>query len=358
MSIIDKLSLVENTYEDIVQKLNDANIKDNRVIQDLMKKKSEIEDIVEEYRKLKSVLKEIEESNEMINNPETDKDLKEMALAEIEELNQKKEDIINSLRLLLLPKDKNDGKNIIIEIRVGTGGDESALFVGDLFRMYSRFIERANLKMEIIDTSPTELGGYKEVIFSVSGKNAYRALKFESGTHRVQRIPATESGGRIHTSASTVAVMPEAMESDVVIKDEDIRVDIFRSSGPGGQSVNTTDSAVRITHLPTGLVVQCQDEKSQHKNKAKALKVLRARIYEKEEAERKAKEAKERREQIGSGDRSERIRTYNFPQNRVTDHRINLTLYKLDRFMDGEITEITDALFKKEQEDMLASYSD
>lgn len=229
------------------------------------------------------------------------------------------------------------GKNIIIEIRVGTGGDESALFVGDLFRMYSRFIERANLKMEIIDTSPTELGGYKEVIFSVSGKNAYRALKFESGTHRVQRIPATESGGRIHTSASTVAVMPEAMESDVVIKDEDIRVDIFRSSGPGGQSVNTTDSAVRITHLPTGLVVQCQDEKSQHKNKAKALKVLRARIYEKEEAERKAKEAKERREQIGSGDRSERIRTYNFPQNRVTDHRINLTLYKLDRFMDGEI---------------------
>ena len=212
--------------------------------------------------------------------------------------------------------------------------------------------------MEIIDTSPTELGGYKEVIFSVSGKNAYRALKFESGTHRVQRIPATESGGRIHTSASTVAVMPEAMESDVVIKDEDIRVDIFRSSGPGGQSVNTTDSAVRITHLPTGLVVQCQDEKSQHKNKAKALKVLRARIYEKEEAERKAKEAKERREQIGSGDRSERIRTYNFPQNRVTDHRINLTLYKLDRFMDGEITEITDALFKKEQEDMLASYSD
>ncbi|MEI0517148.1 peptide chain release factor 1 [Brachyspira murdochii] len=358
MSIIDKLSLVENTYEDIVQKLNDANIKDNRVIQDLMKKKSEIEDIVEEYRKLKTVLKEIDDSNEMINNPETDKDLKEMALAEIEELNQKKEDIINSLRLLLLPKDKNDGKNIIIEIRVGTGGDESALFVGDLFRMYSRFIERANLKMEIIDTGPTELGGYKEVIFSVSGKNAYRALKFESGTHRVQRIPATESGGRIHTSASTVAVMPEAMESDVVIKDEDIRVDIFRSSGPGGQSVNTTDSAVRITHLPTGLVVQCQDEKSQHKNKAKALKVLRARIYEKEEAERKAKEAKERREQIGSGDRSERIRTYNFPQNRVTDHRINLTLYKLDRFMDGEITEITDALFKKEQEDMLASYSD
>ena len=357
MSIIDKLALVENTYDDIVHKLNDANIKDNRVIQDLMKKKSEIEDIVEEYKKLKDILKQIEESNEMINNAETDKELKEMALLEVEELNLKKEKVINDLRLLL-PKDKNDGKNIIVEIRVGTGGEESALFVGDLFRMYTRFIERSNLKMEIIDTSPTELGGYKEVIFSVSGKDAYRTLKFESGTHRVQRIPATESGGRIHTSASTVAVMPEAMESDVVINDEDIRVDIFRSSGPGGQSVNTTDSAVRITHLPTGLVVQCQDEKSQHKNKAKALKVLRARIYEKEEAERKAKEAKERREQIGSGDRSERIRTYNFPQNRVTDHRINVTLYKLDRFMDGEITEITDALFKQEQEEMLSSYSD
>ena len=354
MSIINKLSLIENTYNDIVQKLNDANIKDNRVIQDLMKRKSEIEDIVGEYQKLKIVLKQIDEDNEIINN--NDIELKDMALLEIEELNQKKEDIINELRLLLLPKDKNDGKNIIIEIRVGTGGDESALFVGDLFRMYTRFIERSNLKMEIIDTSPTELGGYKEVIFSVSGKNAYRTLKFESGTHRVQRIPLTESGGRIHTSASTVAVMPEAMESDVTIKDEDIRIDIFRSSGPGGQSVNTTDSAVRITHLPTGLVVQCQDEKSQHKNKAKALKVLRARIYEKEENERKAKESKERREQIGSGDRSERIRTYNFPQNRVTDHRINLTLYKLDKFMDGDITEITDSLFKKEQEELLASY--
>lgn len=358
MSMIDKLASVENIYDDIVQKLNDANIKDNRVIQELMKKRSEIEDIVFEYRKLKIVLKEIEEADEIIKNEDNEKDLKDMAEAEKKELLEKKNGMIDNLRLLLLPKDKNDGKNIIIEIRVGTGGDESALFVGDLFRMYSRFIERANLKMEIIDLSPTELGGYKEVIFSVIGAYAYKSLKFESGTHRVQRIPATESGGRIHTSASTVAVMPEAMENDVVIKDEDIRVDIFRSSGPGGQSVNTTDSAVRITHIPTGIVVHCQDEKSQHKNKAKALKVLRARIYEKEESERKAKEAKERRDQIGSGDRSERIRTYNFPQNRVTDHRINFTLYKLDRFMDGDITEITDALFKKEQEDMLASYSD
>lgn len=357
MSMIDKLASVENIYEDIVQKLNDANIKDNRVIQELMKKKSEIEDAVFEYRKLKTLLKEIEDTDEIIKT-ETDKDLKEMAEVEKEDLIKKEESLVSSLRLLLLPKDKNDGKNIIMEIRVGTGGEESALFVGDLFRMYSRFIERSNLKMEIIDLSPTELGGYKEVIFSVIGKEAYRTLKFESGTHRVQRIPATESGGRIHTSASTVAVMPEAMESDVVIKEEDIRIDIFRSSGPGGQSVNTTDSAVRITHIPTGLVVQCQDEKSQHKNKAKALKVLRSRIYEKEEAARKAKEAKERKEQIGSGDRSERIRTYNFPQNRVTDHRINITLYKLDRFMDGDITDITDALYKQEQEELISSYSE
>lgn len=356
MSITERLASVEKNYDDIVEKLSDSNLKDNRLIQDYMKKKSEIEDIVFEYRKLKEVIKQTEEADEIIKNA-TDKDLKEMAEAEKEELLKQEEDMMISLRLMLLPKDKNEGKNIIVEIRAGTGGDESALFVGDLFRMYVRYIERANLKLEIIEESPTELGGYKEVIFTVIGKNAYRTLKFESGTHRVQRIPATESGGRIHTSAATVAVMPEAMESDVVIKEEDIRVDIFRSSGPGGQSVNTTDSAVRISHIPTGLVVQCQDEKSQHKNKAKALKVLRARIYEKQEKERKDKEAKERKLQIGSGDRSERIRTYNFPQNRVTDHRVNITLYKLDKFMDGDITDITDALFRQEQEELLISYS-
>lgn len=355
MSIIERLASVERNYNDIVEKLSDLDLKDNRLIQDYMKKKSEIEDIVFEYRKLKKILKQIKDADEIIKN-ELDKDLKEMAEIEKEDLIKKQESMIADLRLMLLPKDKNDGKNIIVEIRAGTGGEESALFVGDLFRMYGRYIERANLRLEIIEESPTELGGYKEVIFMVIGKNAYRTLKFESGTHRVQRIPATESGGRIHTSAATVAVMPEAQESDVIIKEEDIRVDIFRSSGPGGQSVNTTDSAVRITHIPTGLVVQCQDEKSQHKNKAKALKVLRARIYEKQEKERKDKEAKERKQQIGSGDRSERIRTYNFPQNRVTDHRVNVTLYKLDKFMDGDITDITDALFSQEQEELLISY--
>ena len=356
MSMIEKLASVEITYNGIVDKLNDSNTKDNRLIQDYMKKKSEIEDIVFEYQNLKKVLEDITDTNEIIETEE-DKELKEMAQTEKKELEEKEALIIAKLRLMLLPKDKNDGKNIIIEIRAGTGGDESALFVGDLFRMYTRFIERANLKMEIIESNATELGGYKEVIFMVVGKNAYGALRFESGTHRVQRIPTTESGGRIHTSAATVAVMPEAQETDIVLKDEDLRIDVCRAGGPGGQSVNTTDSAVRITHIPSGLVVQCQDEKSQHKNKAKALKVLRARLYEKEEGERKAKESKERKEQIGTGDRSERIRTYNFPQNRVTDHRVNVTLYKLERFMDGEINEITDALFSQEQEALLSRYS-
>ncbi len=357
MSIIDKLIAVETSYDDIVANLSDPDLTDNRKIQELMKKKSEIEDIVEEYKRLKTINKQLEETEELLAI-ETDEEMLEMANADKQSLSQQKEELEAKIQILFLPKDKNEGKNIILEIRAGTGGDESALFVADLYRMYSRFIERQSLRMELMDESPTGLGGYKEVIFTVSGKEAYKFLKFESGTHRVQRIPQTESGGRVHTSAATVAVMPEAQETDVVIKDEDLRIDVCRAGGPGGQCVNTTDSAVRITHIPSGIVVQCQDEKSQLKNKAKAMKVLRARLYEKQEAERKQKESANRKQQIGTGDRSERIRTYNFPQNRVTDHRVNVTLYKLDKFMDGEIFEITDALALQEREDLLAMYGE
>lgn len=355
MQILEKLETVEKNYNEIVSSLSDGSISDNRKIQELMKKKSEMEPIVEGYKNLTRVMKELKDIDEMIEI-ESDKEMKDLALADKEKLVLEQEQIENDIKLMFLPKDKNEGKNIIIEIRAGTGGEESALFVADLYRMYFRFIERNALKMEVLDENPTGLGGYKEVVFSVSGKEAYKLLKFESGTHRVQRIPQTESGGRIHTSASTVAVMPEAEETDVIIKEEDLRIDVCRAGGPGGQCVNTTDSAVRITHMPSGIVVQCQDEKSQHKNKAKALKVLRARLYEKQEAERKAAESENRKKQIGTGDRSERIRTYNFPQNRVTDHRVNVTLYKLDKFMDGDITEITDALTAQEREELLAMY--
>ena len=357
MSIIEKLVDVEANYNDIIEKLSDSNTTDNRKIQEYMKKKSEIEPIVEEYKRLKNIMKELEEIEEIIST-ENDEEMRELASSDKEILLGRKEESESNIQVLFLPKDKNEGKNIIVEIRAGTGGDESALFVADLYRMYCRFIERHSLKMELLDESPTGLGGYKEIIFTVIGKEAYKFLKFESGTHRVQRIPQTESGGRIHTSASTVAVMPEAQETDVVIKDEDLRIDVCRAGGPGGQCVNTTDSAVRITHVPSGLVVQCQDEKSQLKNKAKAMKVLRARLYEKQEGERKAKESAERKQQIGTGDRSERIRTYNFPQNRVTDHRVNITLYKLEKFMDGEILEITDALMLQEREELLSLYGE
>lgn len=286
---------------------------------------------------------ELEDAEEMAN-AESDLEIKAMALEEIDSLETELERIVQKLKVLLVPKDPLDGKDIIVEIRAGTGGDEASLFVADLYRMYARYSENRKWKIEVLDSSETEAGGFKEIIFSVSGRDAYGNLRYESGAHRVQRVPSTESQGRIHTSAVTVAVLPEAEETDITIQDSDIKVDVYRSSGPGGQSVNKTDSAVRLTHLPSGLVVTCQDEKSQIKNKTKAFRVLRSRLYELEESKRKTKRAANRKSQIGSGDRSERIRTYNFPQNRITDHRINLTLYKLEQVMQGDLSEILDGL--------------
>ena len=278
-----------------------------------------------------------------------EKEFEEMIKQELAEAEETIKNVSEELKILLLPKDPNDEKNVIVEIRGGTGGDEAALFAADLMRMYSMYAETKRWKLDVLNSNPTDIGGYKEVCFSIEGQGAYSKLKFESGVHRVQRVPETESGGRIHTSAVTVAVLPEAEEVEVEINQNDLRIDVFRAGGPGGQCVNTTDSAVRITHLPTGIVVSCQDEKSQHKNKDKAMKILRSRIYEAMEAQRHKEIADERKSQVGSGDRSERIRTYNFPQGRVTDHRINLTLYKLEQVLDGAMDEIIDALITADQ---------
>ena len=290
----------------------------------------------------------------MLSAPQ-DKDFEEMIRAEMSEAEETVKTAEEELKLLLLPKDPNDDKNVIMEIRGGTGGDEAALFAADLMRMYSMYAESKNWKIDILSSNPTDIGGYKEVSFSIEGQGAYSRLKFESGVHRVQRVPETESSGRIHTSAVTVAVLPEVEEVEVEINQNDLRIDVFRAGGPGGQCVNTTDSAVRITHIPTGIVVSCQDEKSQHKNKDKAMKILRSRIYEVMEEQRHKEIADERKSQVGSGDRSERIRTYNFPQSRVTDHRINLTLYKLEQVLDGSLDEIVDALVTADQAAKLAN---
>jgi peptide chain release factor 1 len=309
----------------------------------------ELVEVYDEYRKTQDA---IGETRGLVEQ-EKDPDMKAMAREELEGLESREAELENRLKVLLVPKDPLDGKDTIVEIRAGTGGDEASLFAADLYRMYSRYAEKHKWKIEVMDQSPTEVGGFKEVTFSVAGRDVYGTLKYESGVHRVQRVPTTESGGRIHTSAVTVAVLPEAEDTDIQLNNEDLRIDVFRSSGPGGQSVNTTDSAVRVTHIPTGTVVSCQDEKSQHKNKAKALRVLKARLYEAEEQRKRQERASERKSQIGSGDRSERIRTYNFPQNRVTDHRINLTLYKLDQVMQGELDEAIDALKLTDREESL-----
>lgn len=316
---------------------------------------SDLKPLIDRIVKYQNSLQEVADLKEMLEGDDTDAEMSEMAELEIQELNTALPDLEHAIKLQLLPKDEADEKNAILELRAGTGGDEAALFAGDLMRMYQRYAETMGWKCETMSYSAADVGGCKEAIVKVTGRNVFSKLKFESGVHRVQRVPATETAGRIHTSAATVAVLPEAEDIDVKIEDKDVRVDIFRASGPGGQSVNTTDSAVRLTHIPTGIVVQQQDEKSQHKNKAKAMSVLRSRIYEAERAAKAEVRSAERKGQVGSGDRSERIRTYNFPQGRVTDHRINLTLYKLDKVIAGEaLGEIVDSLIAEDQAERLA----
>lgn len=346
--MFDKLEALEARYEQITQKLSDPDvIADQAEFTKLCKENSDLTPIIEKYREYKSAKDTIAECKEILSGG--DKELEELARLELADAEKTLSAVSDELKILLLPKDPNDDKNVIIEIRGGTGGEEAALFAADLFRMYTMYAESKRWQIEILSSNPTDIGGYKEVTFSVTGQGAYSRFKFESGVHRVQRVPSTESQGRIQTSAATVAVLPEVEEVEVDINPNDLRIDVFRAGGPGGQCVNTTDSAVRITHIPTGIVVSCQDEKSQFKNKDKAMKILRSRIYEVMEAERHSQIADERKSQIGSGDRSERIRTYNFPQSRVTDHRINLTLYKLEQILNGSLDELIDALITADQ---------
>ncbi len=351
--MIDKLKEIEAKYEELETKLADPSVvTDQDAYRKITKSHSSLQPIVDKYRALKDVDLQISQTRDMLNE-DLDSEMEEMAKSELSGLEDEKQGLLDELKILLLPKDPLDEKNVIVEVRAGTGGEEASLFAGNLLRMYTRYAERNGWSIEQMSFNPTELGGIKESIFMISGDMVYSKLKFESGVHRVQRVPLTEAGGRIHTSAATVAVLPEAEEVDIEISPNDLRIDVFRASGNGGQCVNTTDSAVRITHLPTGLVVSCQDEKSQHKNRDKALKVLRARLLNQKIEEQNKDIAQARKSQVGSGDRSERIRTYNFPQNRVTDHRIGLTLYKLDQVMDGALDELIDALVLSDQSERL-----
>ena len=347
---LEKVKELVIKHDSLEKELSTGTI-DSKTFAQKSKEYSDLGNIISYARSYLKFDDELKELDQILNDKSSDTEMKILAEKELEDLKKKKIEYTNNLKIFLLPKDKDDSKNAIVEIRAGTGGLEASLFCSDLFKMYEKVCSKKKWKLEIISISKSEAGGYKEVIFLVNGSDIYSYLKYESGVHRVQRVPTTETQGRIHTSASTVAVLPEAEEVDIQIKESDLRIDVFRAGGPGGQSVNTTDSAVRITHLPTGVVVSQQDEKSQHKNKAKALKILRSRVYEAEKRKKDQERADNRKSQIGSGDRSERIRTYNFPQGRVTDHRINLTLHKLEEFLNGEIhEEMNEALRLKEQD--------
>lgn len=351
--MFERLGELENKYIDLSEKINDATvIADQEQWRLLMKEHSNLTPIIEKYREFTKLEEEIKSNKEMLNE-NLDEDFKQMVKEELKAGQDEIELVKEKLKILLLPKDPNDDKNVIVEIRGGAGGDEAALFASNLFRMYSRYAERNRWKTEVMSANESDVGGYKEIVFMIQGKGAYSRLKYESGVHRVQRIPSTESNGRIHTSTVTVAVLPEAEDVDVEINMNDVRVDVFRSSGNGGQSVNTTDSAVRITHAPTGIVISCQDEKSQLKNKDKALKILRAKLYELEIKKQQSEMSAERKSQVGTGDRSERIRTYNFPQGRVTDHRVGLTLHRLDAVLDGDVDELMDTLITTDQSNKL-----
>ena len=342
--MFEKLNALEEKYEDLTRKLSNPEVIANQEqFRKYAKSHAELGEVAEKYREYKKISQEIVDTKELLHT-ETDTEMRELVRSELAELEPQQELLEQELRTLLIPKDPNDEKNIVLEIRAGTGGEEAALFAGDLFRMYTKYAEQNSWKVDIMSQNPIGIGGFKEIIALIEGKGVYSRLKFESGVHRVQRVPVTEASGRIHTSAVTVAVLPEAEDVDIAIDPNDLRIDVYRSSGPGGQSVNTTDSAVRITHIPTGLVVSCQDEKSQHKNKAKGLKILRARLLDKAISEQQQIIAQDRKSQVGSGDRSERIRTYNFPQSRVTDHRINLTLYALDAILEGKLDDVIDPL--------------
>lgn len=353
--MFDKLDFILEKYEELSLKVSDPEIINNQPVwQKHIKEMGEMEPIVNKYKEYKKAKEDLQAAKDMLE--ENDEELREMAKMEISELEPAIESISEELNILLLPKDPNDDRNVILEVRAGTGGDEAALFGADLLRMYMRYAERRGWKTEILEMNDTGIGGIKEAVMLIKGKGAYSRLKYESGAHRVQRVPETESSGRIHTSAATIAVLPEVDDVEVEINPNDVRVDVYRASGNGGQCVNTTDSAVRLTHVPTGLVVTCQDEKSQIKNKEKAFKVLRSRLYDLMQQEQNKEIADQRKSQVGSGDRSERIRTYNFPQGRVSDHRINLTIYKLDYFLDGDLDEIIDGLITSDQAEKMKNF--